>query len=71
MEALLVTFGLGLGSAASPCLLPLYPAYLAYLTESVNKDAEAPILQLADFSIVGDLFTVLPQATDEIKRRQG
>ena len=41
MEALLVTFGLGLGSAASPCLLPLYPAYLAYLTESVNKDAEA------------------------------
>ena len=41
MEALLVTFGLGLGSAASPCLLPLYPAYLAYLTESVNKDAES------------------------------
>ena len=40
MEALLVTFGLGLGSAASPCLLPLYPAYLAYLTESVSKDAE-------------------------------
>ena len=39
MEALLVTFGLGLSSAASPCLLPLYPAYLAYLTESVNKDA--------------------------------
>jgi cytochrome c-type biogenesis protein len=39
MEALLVTFGLGLGSAASPCLLPLYPAYLAYLTESVTKDA--------------------------------
>ena len=39
MEALLVTFGLGLGSAASPCLLPLYPAYLAYLTESIDKDA--------------------------------
>jgi electron transfer flavoprotein alpha subunit len=38
---------------------------------AVNKDAEAPILQLADFSVVGDLFTVLPQATDEIKRRQG
>ena len=41
MEALLVTFGLGLGSAASPCLLPLYPADLAYLPESVNKEAEA------------------------------
>ena len=38
---------------------------------AVNKDEEAPILQLADFSVVGDLFTVLPQATDEIKRRQG
>ena len=39
MEAMLVTFGLGLASAASPCLLPLYPAYLAYLTESVNEEA--------------------------------
>jgi electron transfer flavoprotein alpha subunit len=38
---------------------------------AVNKDGEAPILQLADFSVVGDLFTVLPQATEEIKRRQG
>jgi electron transfer flavoprotein alpha subunit len=38
---------------------------------AVNKDGEAPILQLADFSVIGDLFTVLPQATEEIKRRQG
>jgi electron transfer flavoprotein alpha subunit len=38
---------------------------------AVNKDAEAPILQLADFAVIGDLFTVLPQATEEIKRRQG
>jgi electron transfer flavoprotein alpha subunit len=38
---------------------------------AVNKDEEAPILQLADFSVVGDLFTVLPQATEEIKKRQG
>ncbi len=38
---------------------------------AINKDEEAPILQLADFSVVGDLFTVLPQATEEIKRRQG
>ncbi len=41
METAAVTFGLGLASAASPCLLPLYPAYLAYLTESVSADAEA------------------------------
>jgi electron transfer flavoprotein alpha subunit len=38
---------------------------------AVNKDEEAPILQLADFAVVGDLFTVLPQAVEEIQRRQG
>jgi cytochrome c-type biogenesis protein len=32
MDALVVAFGAGLASAASPCLLPLYPAFLAYLT---------------------------------------
>src|SRR6266498_2471601 len=31
MEALIATFMLGLGSAASPCLLPLYPGFIAYL----------------------------------------
>ena len=36
MEALVATFGLGLASAASPCLLPLYPAFLAYLTGSTG-----------------------------------
>jgi electron transfer flavoprotein alpha subunit len=38
---------------------------------AVNKDAEAPILQLADFAVIGDLFSVLPQATEQIQRRQG
>lgn len=31
MEVLLAAFGAGLASAASPCLLPLYPGYIAYL----------------------------------------
>lgn len=31
MEALISSFLLGIGSAASPCLLPLYPAFLAFL----------------------------------------
>lgn len=38
---------------------------------AVNKDAEAPIFELADFGVVGDLFTVLPQATEEIAKRKG
>ena len=38
---------------------------------AVNKDPEAPIFELADFGVVGDLFAVLPQATDEIAKRKG
>ncbi|NEE00927.1 electron transfer flavoprotein subunit alpha/FixB family protein [Phytoactinopolyspora halotolerans] len=36
----------------------------------VNKDAEAPIFSMADFGVVGDLHTVLPQATEEITKRK-
>lgn len=35
----------------------------------VNKDAEAPIFELADFGVVGDLFEVVPQLTAEIEKR--
>jgi electron transfer flavoprotein alpha subunit len=38
---------------------------------AVNKDAESPVFEIADFGIIGDLFDVLPQATEEIKRRKG
>jgi electron transfer flavoprotein alpha subunit len=34
---------------------------------AVNKDNEAPIFELVDFGVVGDLFTVLPQATAAIE----
>ena len=35
----------------------------------VNKDPEAPIFELADFGVVGDLFAVVPQLTEEVERR--
>jgi len=37
---------------------------------AVNKDAEAPIFDLADFGVVGDLFKVVPQAAEEIRKRK-
>ena len=38
---------------------------------AINKDEEAPIFELVDFGVVGDLFNVLPQATAEVKKRKG
>jgi len=38
---------------------------------AVNKDPEAPIFDLTDFGIVGDLFKVVPALTEEIVRRRG
>ena len=38
---------------------------------AVNKDEEAPIFELVDFGVVGDLFSVLPQATQAVKAAKG
>jgi electron transfer flavoprotein alpha subunit len=37
---------------------------------AVNKDAEAPIFEIADFGVVGDLFKVAPQLTDAVTKRK-
>lgn len=59
METLVATFLLGVGSAASPCLLPLYPGFIAYLAGSSPAGAQRRGAALLGFAVLAGLLTTM------------
>ncbi len=59
METLAATFLLGLGSAASPCLLPLYPGFIAYLAGTGADEPRRRGAALLGLTVLAGLLTTM------------
>jgi cytochrome c-type biogenesis protein len=59
MGELVAVFAAGLASAASPCLLPLYPGFLAYLSANAGTLAGRRATGLLGFLVLGGLLTTM------------
>jgi cytochrome c-type biogenesis protein len=59
MEALGSAFLLGLGSAASPCLLPLYPGFVSYLAANGGFVAGSRLASLVGLAVLAGVMTAM------------
>lgn len=59
MEALAATFLLGLASAASPCLLPLYPGFIAYLVGTGSAERRPAMAGLLGLAVLAGVLTTM------------
>jgi cytochrome c-type biogenesis protein len=59
LDGLWLAFTLGLGSAASPCLLPLYPSFLAFLTANTRALEGRRAAGLLGLIILGGVLTTM------------
>ena len=59
MESIAASFLLGLASAASPCLLPLYPGFIAYLAGRSPGESGRLATSLLGFAVLAGLLTTM------------
>lgn len=58
-DSILTSLSLGLLAMTSPCVLPLYPGYLAYLSGSVSADSDSRKTQWLGFFVLGGVLTMM------------